>query len=469
MTLILFILILSLLVFIHELGHFVAAKKNGIRVEEFGLGLPPRILGKKVGETVYSLNLLPFGGFVKLTGEDADEADTAEGEDAGLKIIDAGAGSADVVDTADSTGDIDGSDSSEVIIEKTEEIVEIKDTKSGEMVVEKFEETLVEEIPTASGADGSEKEKDEKTKVNNTYFSPVDPKSFSVKKPWQRFLVLIAGVSMNFLLAIVLFYIFFAVTGFKTFQLPLFFDYKFKFGRVEELNTIVTEVQKGSGAEKSGIQLGEAVTAIDGVPVKNVKDVRAQLVGKQEKEVDVSLVDFKDQANPKSRTIKVVPMIDEEGNTLLGVYLTKSVTIFYDKPVEKVFAGFLHSYNVLAYSFSSLGKIIGISVETRNLEPVSQSVSGPVGIYNIIGSIIKYGGKKIWLTIMDYIALMSLSLAAINILPFPALDGGRAAFVLYEWVSGRKVNQKWEANIHKVGMFLLLAFLVAVTIKDILF
>lgn len=370
MTLILFILILSLLVLIHEFGHFVAAKKNGIRVEEFGLGLPPKIFGKKVGETTYTLNLLPFGGFVKLTGEDSEEV-------------------------------------------------------------------------------------------------VLDPKSFAVKKPWQRFTVLVAGVFMNFVLAILLFYVFFAFTGFKTFQLPLFFDYKFKFGRVEELNTIVADVQKDSGADKAGIELGEAVMEVGGVEVKNVKDVRALLVGKQDQDVEVRLVDFKDQASPQTRIVKVKPMVDEEGNPILGVYLTKSVSIYYEKPLEKIFAGFLHSYNVLGYSFNSLAKIIGLSVETKDLEPVSQSVSGPVGIYNIIGSILKYGGSRVWLTIMDYIALMSLSLAAINIMPFPALDGGRLIFILAEWVSGRKVNPKWEANVHKIGMFFLLALIVMITIKDI--
>ena len=306
------------------------------------------------------------------------------------------------------------------------------------------------------------------TEVDNQSPDSVDPHSFAVKKPWQRFTVLIAGVFMNGLMAVLLFYIFFFANGFKTFQLPLFFDYRFRFGEVEELGTVVTEVQKGSGAETAGVGLGEAILAVDGVPVKDIKEVKAQLVGKQDKEVALKLVDFKNQSSLSTRTINVKVTQDSEGNPVLGVYLSKSVSISYKKPIEKLLVGFLHSYNVVGYSMSSLAKIIGLSVETRDIAPVSQSVSGPVGIFNIIDAILKYGGSRVWLTILDYIALMSLSLATINILPFPALDGGRMVFVLVEWVSGKKVNPKWEANIHKVGMFFLLGLLVLITIKDII-
>jgi regulator of sigma E protease len=106
-------------------------------------------------------------------------------------------------------------------------------------------------------------------------------------------------------------------------------------------------------------------------------------------------------------------------------------------------------------------------VKTRDIAPVSESVSGPWGIFKILGAIIKFGGVGKWLTIMDFLALMSLSLAVINVLPLPALDGGRLAFVIIEWVTGKRVNPKWEANIHKIGMFFLLCLIVLITIKDI--
>ena len=424
MTIILFIIILSILVLVHEFGHFIAAKKNGIRVEEFGLGLPPRILGKKIGETLYSLNFLPFGGFVKLTGEDAEEVSPEE----------------------------DASETVEIREEDTK--VMLTDESGNTVIVEEVEETITEAPDTGSPIGGTG--------------GIWDPKSFMAKKPWQRFTVLVAGVFMNTVLAVSLFYIFFLFNGFRTFQMPLFFDYKFRFGETEELGTVVTDIQEGSGAEKAGLQLGEAIVEIDGVKVTDVKDVRAQLVGKQDMGVEVKLVDYKDQADLKTRSLKVGLTSDSEGNPILGVFLSKSVAINYNKPIDKIFAGFLHSYNVIGYSFVSLGKIIGLSVETRDIAPVSQSVSGPVGIYNVIDAVLKYGGSRVWLTIIDYIALMSLSLAAINILPFPALDGGRVTFVVWEWITKKKVNPTWEASVHKIGMFFLLAFIILITIKDLI-
>jgi len=402
------------LVLVHEFGHFIMAKRNGIRVEEFGLGLPPKVFGIKFGKTTYSINLLPFGGFVKLTGED-------EGEVAQVSL------------------------SQTINIEEKEVEAVVTDSEGNKTVL--IEEELTETITTGP--------------------SVLDPESFSAKTPWQRFQVLVAGVVMNFILAISIFYLFLFINGFKTYQMPLFFDYKFPFGEEKILGTLVIDVQKDSGAYKAGVQLGEAVMSIDGVAVNNIEGVHAQLAGKATKPVKITLLSFKDQSNPTTRTVEITPTLDPNGNTVMGVYLSEAVSINYGRPLEKVFAGFLHSYNVLSYSMVGLANIIGISVETRNMAPVSQSVSGPVGIYQIIDAILKYGGKRVWLTIMDYIGLMSLSLAFINILPFPALDGGRLFFVVIEMIRGRKVDPKFEANVHKIGMIMLLAFIVLITIKDI--
>jgi regulator of sigma E protease len=420
MTIIIFLLMLSVLILIHELGHFVMARRSGIRVEEFGLGLPPKLFGKKIGDTVYSINALPFGGFVKLTGEDSGE----EG--------------ADGVSSESGTRYPLQSEFTDI----KEEKITVVETEAGQVVTD----TVTEEVTERQ----------------------FDPFSYAVKSPWQRIKVLLAGVFMNVVLAVSLFYIFFSINGFQTYQIPLFFDFKFPFGTVKELNTVVGSIEKGKAAETAGIQLGEAVLSIDGVKVNNAKELRAQLVGKTDKEVEVKLMDLKNFNDYTERTLKMKPSLDEEGNPILGVYLSKSAVIFYTKPLDKLFAGFLHSYNVLTYSFSSFGKIIGMSIKARDLTPVSQSVAGPVGIYNIVDTIVKYGGRKVFLTIMDYMALMSLSLAAINVLPFPALDGGRAAFVLVEVIRKKKINAEVEAKIHKAGMIALLVLLVVITLKDIL-
>jgi len=99
---------------------------------------------------------------------------------------------------------------------------------------------------------------------------------------------------------------------------------------------------------------------------------------------------------------------------------------------------------------------------------VSASVAGPVGMYNIVGTVLDYGGDRVLYTILDSMALMSASLAFMNIMPFPALDGGRLVFVIWEGITKKKVKPSIELNIHKVGFMILIGFLILVTIKDIL-
>ena len=368
-TFLVLILIFSILVFVHELGHFFTAKKFGVRVEEFGFGIPPRLFGRKVGETIYSINLLPFGGFVKLTGEDSEEADVK------------------------------------------------------------------------------------------------DPKNFASKRPYQRVLILTAGVFMNLFLAVFLYFIFFFINNFKTLPLPVFFDYNFKFGRQSSINTVVTAFSTVSSAEKAGIQRGEAVIEINSVAVYNVSDIRKELDGKVGQNVRVMLMDVR-KIKRDVRSVTVNVQADEKGKGILGVILSKAVVLSYEGG-QKRFAGFLHAYNMLAYTVNTIENMISLSFKIRDISPVSESVSGPVGIFAIVKIILSFSGKEAILGLIDLVALLSLSLGFINFLPFPALDGGRTTFVLVEMVSGKRVSPKVEAFIHKVGMVFLLGLIVLVTFKDI--
>jgi len=368
-TFLVLILIFSILVFVHELGHFFTAKKFGVRVEEFGFGIPPRLFGRKIGETIYSINLLPFGGFVKLTGEDSEETNVK------------------------------------------------------------------------------------------------DPKNFASKKPYQRILILVAGVFMNLLLAVLLYFGFFFINNFKTLALPVFFDYNFKFGKQSSINTVVTAFSPSSSAEKAGVQRGEAVIEINSVAVYGVTDIRKELDGKVGQNVRVMLMDVR-KINRDVRSITVTVQKDEKGKGILGVILSKAVVLSYEGD-QKRFAGFLHAYNMLAYTVNTIGNMISLSFKNHDISPVSDSVSGPVGIFAVVKAILSFNGKEAVLGLLDLVALLSLSLGFINVLPFPALDGGRIAFVLVEMMSGKRVSPKAEAFIHKVGMVFLLGLIVLVTFKDI--
>lgn len=371
-ALIVFILILSVLVLIHEFGHFFVAKKMGVRVEEFGYGIPPRIWGKKIGETVYSINALPFGGFVKLAGEDEDA----------------------VVDKNDAT-------------------------------------------------------------------------NFANKSPWQRLAILLSGVFMNLLLAIAVFYAFFSINNFKTSSLPLLYEYDFKFGNVIRNSTVVFGFEDGSAAKDAGVELGESILEIDGVRVFNVYDVRYQIKDKAGREIRVKLLDTK-RINPSIREITIVPKTDSNGAGFLGVALATSVNIDYGGTlVGKLTSGFQHSFNVLSYSLSTFSQLISSSISQRSVEPVSAGVSGPVGIFSVVGIILNYEGFDALLGLLDFTAILSLSLAFMNTLPIPALDGGRAVFVLWEGITRKKISPGVEANLHKWGMVALLALTFIVTAKDI--
>ena len=379
-TIITVLIIISFLVVIHELGHFWAAKKNGVRIEEFGVGYPPRLFGKKFGETIYSINLIPFGGFVSITGED-------------------------------------------------------------------------------------ELDEEKQKKVKN------DPNSFSNKTPWQKIQILIAGIIMNFLLSFVLFYIFFFINGFKSFYIPMIFDYDFKFGKEVSYGTMIFDLEKDSPAEMAGMKLGEVILKVNGKDIFSVNDLRDKLTDKSGTEVEIETIDITGVSGDR-RIYKVTPSayepkVEGESNAIIGVYLEEAKAIHYESTLDKIFSGPMHTYNMLGYSVVSLGKIIGLSFEIRDIAPVSSSMTGPVGIFNILGSIVESSGEQRVLNLLNTVAIISLGFAFTNLLPIPALDGGRIVFKLYEGITKKKINPHLEANIHKAGMILLYVLVILITFRDI--
>lgn len=369
-----FLFLMSFLVFIHELGHFMAAKKAGVRVDEFGLGIPPKIFGKRVGETEYTLNLLPFGGFVRLAGEDEGEGNYA---------------------------------------------VALK-----------------------------------------------DPENFLSKSARWRGLIIVAGVIMNILMSFILYYIFFAVNDFKSQLLPVYFNHKFRFGEEKRISTVITGVENSSPASVTKLANGEAIVDIAGVKINSVPDIKEALSKKAGESVKITLVDLKKPERP-TRVLDIVPKLNDKGVTYIGVSLGTVTTLDYSRGANKVFSGVFHAYNMASYTFTVLKNLVGISFRERTLEPVSASLSGPVGIFGVVKHIVGFSGREAFLSLLDLMAMLSLSLGIMNLLPIPALDGGRLVFVLLEMVTGKKVHPEKEALVHKIGMLVLLAIIVLVSIKDV--
>ena len=369
-VIVVFILTLLVLVLIHEFGHYFAAKKFNIKVLEFGFGIPPRAWGKKIGETIWSLNWLPFGGFVRLLGE--DESDKS--------VLD-------------------------------------------------------------------------------------DKRSFAKAAIWKRITVVIAGVVMNLLLAWLLFYIVLGAQGFKT-KLPLLSDYTFSgVNQKTDMSIVVGNIAEGSPAQVAGLKDNDKVVAFNGVPLTDSDKFVSDIKANAGKEVTLTISDLQ---GGNARDVKLTPRENPPaGQGALGVSLggLKTVDLSFDTPMQKLFAGPIYSYNLIAYSGKILGDTIGFSVRERDLAPVSNAVAGPVGITSVVGQILAV--DKPLLPYLDFVAALSLNLAVVNVLPFPGLDGGRLLFLVIEAITRKKTHAVVEKYVHTIGLLVLLSLIVLITISDI--
>lgn len=385
-TILVFILILLVLVLIHEAGHFFVAKWFGIKVEEFGFGFPPKAFGVKRGETEYTFNWLPIGGFVKLYGED-----------------DAGGGKITVKgDHTKTKGDI--------------------------------------------------------------------KRAFYARPVWQRAAVVVAGVVMNALLAVVIFYVYLSMSNF-TAEVPLIRPYTFFGAQQQNINTnakdvYVTYIIPGSPAEKAGLVPHAKVVMVNGKPVTDRASFVAMINENKGKVVTLTWEDIR--YNTK-HTTQLTPRVKPPKNEgPLGIGFFPAALVQYKTQEQKIFSGITYPLNLLAYNYHVIAGLIQVSVEKKSAAPVSEGVSGPVGIFNVLGILLDIGPvKERFLQVINLAGLLSISLAFFNILPIPALDGGRLFFILMEGITGKKMNQRVEGVIHTVGMIVLLGLIILVTFKDI--
>lgn len=352
-TIIIFLLILGIIVFVHELGHFATAKFFGVKVEEFGLGFPPKIVGKKKGETEYTINWIPLGGFVKIMGEDGENRE--------------------------------------------------------------------------------------------------DPRSFGAKPAWQRAIILAAGVAMNFLLAIVLFSAVF-MSGFPTdvSEVP-----ESEIPANAKTYVQIGEITKGSPAEKAGLMSMDKILKIDGKDVVNIGDL--QNYTKTNPDKNASLV-----IERQGKTIEKEVFIrkdypQDEG--AIGVSLAKTAVIRYSF-LESIKEGFIYTAQLAWFILVYLAHIIQQLIFTGG---TSAQISGPVGMVSMTQQAAQLG----LMVILNFMAIISVNLAIINILPLPALDGGRILFLVVEKLKGSPVSRELEAKIHNAGFMLLMLLMVIVTFQDI--
>lgn len=432
-AIIVFLIIIGVLIFVHELGHFLTARRNGIRASEFGFGFPPRIIGIQV-----------------LSGKKTEKVSE--------KVV-----------IEKKTSDLKMEDGTEIIREEISEKITEVDEK---VPVEKWRFIL----GNKDGDDENErKDLDEAHKdhlAGSTIYSlnwiPLggfvkikgedgenkdDEDSFSNKSAWVRTKVLIAGVMMNFILA------WFLIT------LGLMIGDPEPVGitNTDAKNSIiqVSQVFEGSPAESMGLKVGDEIlkTQIgkDGsiINISNSGDVQ-NLIGSQKGQEMV----LKIKRGTETLALKGTPRVDPvEGQGSLGIGFQESIFVKY--PIHKaIWKGLLYTFNITAMILVMLFEIIK-NILTGN--HISADIAGPVGIAILTKQVAQMG----FIYIIHLAALLSINLGIINALPIPALDGGRILFILIEKIKGSPVSQKIEQAFHTVGFVLLITLMLLVTYKDI--
>lgn len=359
MTLIIFLAILSILVLVHEFGHFIVAKLSNVKVEEFGIGFPPRLISVKYGETIYSVNALLFGGFVRLYGEEGPGP-------AGLK---------------------------------------------------------------------------------RGLVGPETSRMFIAKPKKLRAAIIIAGVIMNLLLAIVAFSVLYSIVGIPR---PL------GYVRVEE-------IASDSPAEIAGLEPEDAIVSVNEEKVTSSREFIQLIENKKGKEVTVELRG----KGGETRVVKVTPRESPpENEGPLGVAITD--TEVYFPPVwQRPFWGTVYGLKeAVFWGKQIVGGIGAVFASLITQQKVPEGIAGPVGIFQITGGVAQQGA----LALLHFLGVLSINLGILNIIPFPALDGGRLLFVGIEALfrgRARAIIPKVERVTNMIGFGLLIALLAAITLQDI--
>ncbi len=347
-----FIIIASLLalIFFHELGHFLLAKKFGVKVEEFGIGIPPRIFGKKIGETIYSINLLPLGGFVKLYGED---------------------------------------------------------------------------------------------KAVN------DNRSFSSKPLYQRAWIIFGGVAAFFIIAFIIFSLYSGMTG-KTSVLGN------EGGHFGDSKIVIREIVSDSPAEEVGLREGDILLEIDGKEADARESVIFLLSSKEGEETEIVV-----QRGEEVLSFSLMPRVDyskDEG--AVGIAMTEVFPKYplYLAPIY----GAKMTGETTFMTISGFTMLISSIIPGVDL-PDEMRVGGPVVIVNIGADFYDQGFQDY----LGFLGIITISLAVLNILPIPALDGGRLVFLAIEGIKGRPLPESIEYGLNTIFFFLLIVLMIFITLNDL--
>ena len=341
------VLVFGLIVLVHEFGHFLLAKLNGIGVVEFSIGMGPRLLSWQRGETKYSLKILPFGGSCMMLGEDEKDA---------------------------------------------------------------------------------------------------DPKAFNNKSVWARISVVFAGPAFNFILAFFFAVIIVMNIGYQKFQ--------------------ISDVTEGSPAAEAGLQAGDVITRVNSRKITAYEDIQVYMLANPGETLRIqyrrSVGDGTDYET--GETVLTPEYSETEGRYLMGVTFT-SQYVKAESLSELVYYSAYQVKYCITSTFDSLKMLF-----TRQVQ-VDEAVAGPVRIVAMIGENVEesreIGISVMLLTLCYWSLILSASLGIMNLLPIPALDGGRLVFLIIEAIRGKGIDQEKEGMVHMAGLLILMALMVFVLFNDI--
>nr|WP_205002348.1 RIP metalloprotease RseP [Scopulibacillus daqui] len=412
-TFITVVIIFGLLISFHELGHLLLAKRAGILCREFAIGFGPKLFSFKKKETVYTLRLLPIGGFVRMAGEDPELIEIKPGHRVGLIFNSHGLVSKIIINHLEKYPNAKIVTVEEADIEK-DLFIKGYEQEDGELITYDLD-----------------READYVVDEQAYQIAPLD-RQFGSKSILDRFLTIFAGPFMNFLLAIIIFIIFFMIQGVPS--------------DAPKLGQIV----KGDPAAAAGLHQGDRVLKIDGHSVHSWKDVQTYVSDHPKESLTFTI-----QRNSQIKQVAVMTnerKVEKDGKEgYIGVY----------GPTKKSFLGAVTNSFQQTFFFIKQ-ELIALKMLVTGALGINQ-LSGPVGIYQMTGQFVKHG----FLMILSWTALLSVNLGIINLLPLPALDGGRLLFIIAEALRGKPIDPKRESLVHFIGFALLMLLMIVVTWNDI--
>lgn len=499
-NIIVFIFVLGLVILIHELGHFVMAKRANILCHEFSFGMGPLLWSKRVNETLYCIRAIPIGGYVMMAGEEVDDEVVKEGQKVRL-VFD------------------DFNNIIEIIIDHENEKYE----KYEEVTVESVDLRGENDKPLHLNGYAVKRNAFYIFKKNRLQIAPVE-RSFNSKTKMERFLAMFAGPFMNFVLAFVIFILVNLIVGFPNMEntvvgnlqedypaasalvegdkiieinqvsvsswsdisnvlddnatdrsiefvvlrdgnqltyhvTPIIFFYTVGFHTNEDVldELIIGEVNPETNAGKAGFLEDDKILTIDSIVMNDWDDVATAL----NNNINGNEMEFEVLRGGNTITLNVVPynhdLVLSQGLGVVDSFV--GISPIYE----------FHFFKSFSASFTNIKNSAGMIFTTLDLLFSNDQVgigdlAGPVGIYSITSRALSAG----FVSFLTWTALLSVNLGVINLLPIPALDGGRLVFLGYEAITSRKPNRKVENTLHYVMYVMLMGLFIYITFNDIL-